>query len=151
MRPEAPLSIEHTRLEMRERLRELGLRATSPRLQVLCALHQHAGPLSHEELTERLGASALDRATLYRILSQLSEKGLLKRMDLGDKVWRYELLDHCRRISDDHAHFLCTDCGAVTCLPELELRAAKGSLPAQLQGAELHLKVTGRCADCVAQ
>lgn len=91
-----------------------------------------------------------DRATVYRILSDLSDASLLKRMDLGDHIWRYELYDACRTIDDDHAHFLCIACGDVACLPALELRAARGPLPENLRGAEIHLKVTGRCAQCVA-
>ncbi|MCB9762517.1 MAG: transcriptional repressor [Alphaproteobacteria bacterium] len=113
-------------------------------------LHDLARPMSHAELMALLEPAGWDRATIYRVLSDLTEAGLLRRMDLGDHVWRFELLDHCRTIDDDHAHFMCTDCGQVTCLPELELRAAHGGpLPPQLQGAELHLKVSGRCAGCV--
>lgn len=135
--------------ELRARLREVGLRATKTRLAVLVELHEHAGPLSHPELMRLLGAQNLDRATVYRILADLAEATLLRRMDLGDKVWRYELLDRCRTIADDHAHFLCVSCDQVTCLPELELRPVGGGvLPAELQGAEIHLKVTGRCGDC---
>lgn len=140
-----------TDTELRSRLREMGLRATRPRLAVLTALHDQASPLSHPELMERIGLDRFDRATVYRILSDLTQAELLRRMDLGDKVWRYELLDHCRTIADDHAHFLCVDCSRVTCLPELELRpVGGGALPAELLGAELHLKVTGRCAGCTA-
>jgi Fur family transcriptional regulator, ferric uptake regulator len=138
------------RHEMRHRVRSLGLRATSPRLAVLVCLHDHGGPMSHLELMDGLGEGQLDRATVYRILSDLAEAGLLRRMDLGDKVWRYELLDPCcRTIANDHAHFLCTSCSRVTCLPELELRPVSGKpLPAELRGAELHLRVTGRCSTC---
>jgi len=135
--------------ELRGRLRELGLRATRPRLAVLAELHEQAGPVSHPELMDLLGEASFDRATVYRILADLSEVELLRRMDLGDKVWRYELIDHCRTIADDHAHFLCVACNRVTCLPELELRPVGGGpLPEELRGADIHLKVTGRCGAC---
>ena len=136
---------------MRDRLREIGLRATRPRLAVLTEMHEYARPLSHLELMERLGGAAFDRATVYRILSDLTEASLLRRMDLGDKVWRYELLDRCRPIADDHAHFLCTECNQVTCLPPLALSPVGGGpLPPELAGAEIHLRVTGRCGLCAA-
>lgn len=141
----------HTREELKARLRGLGLRATSSRIAVLGRLHDAARPLSHAELMETLADQGWDPATVYRILSDLTEAGLLRRMDLGDHIWRFELLDECRSIQDDHAHFLCTDCGEVTCLPEVELRTVSGqALPAALRGAELHLKVTGRCNLCVS-
>ena len=140
------------RQAMRKRIRALGLRATSSRLSVLVCLHDHARPLSHLELMEQLGPNALERATVYRILSDLSEAGLLRRMDLGDKIWRYELSNPCcRTIPDQHAHFLCLECKQVTCLPELELRpVGGGSLPVELKGADLQLRITGRCGSCVA-
>ncbi len=136
-----------TRTEMRARLKELGLRATSPRLAVLVALKDATEPLSHEALMGRL-SEPLDRATVYRILSDLCGKGLLRRMDLGDHIWRFELADSCGWLSNNHAHFLCDDCGVVTCLPELEIQAANGALPARLVGAQLHLRLSGRCGEC---
>ena len=143
----------HARDAMRKRIHELGLRATSSRLAVLVALHDHGGPLSHLELMGQLGKDHVERATAYRILSNLADAGLLRRMDLGDKIWRYELINPCcRTIRDDHAHFLCMDCKQVTCLPELELHpVAGGHLPAELRGAELHLRITGRCSTCMGQ
>jgi Fur family transcriptional regulator, ferric uptake regulator len=142
--------LDPIRREMRQRLHDAGLRSTSARLAVLVELHERAGPLSHEALMERLGEAAFDRATIYRILSDLAEAKLLRRMDLGDKVWRFELDDGCRDIAKEHAHFLCDGCGLVACLPELELRPPKGDLPAALIGAKLQFKVNGRCASCLA-
>lgn len=141
--------LHDVRSEMRSSLKALGLRATSSRLAVLVELHEHAGPLTHEELMDRLGVGSFDKATIYRILADLTEVGLLGKMDLGDHIWRYELRDACREVADDHAHFLCEDCGEVTCLPGLELRAPTG-LPAVLRGADFRVKVTGRCGDCAA-
>ena len=136
---------------LRERLRGAGLRVTRPRLAILVKLRERAGPVSHAELMELLGPATIERATVYRILSDLTDASILRRMDLGDKVWRYELLNRGRKVADDHAHFLCVACKRVLCLPELELRpVGGGALPAELQGAEIHLKVTGRCAVCAA-
>ena len=138
--------------EMRDRLHSRGLRATRSRLAVLESLHDAAGPRSHLELMSEIGQGQLERATVYRILSDLSEAGLLRRMDLGDKVWRYELRDPCcHTIADNHAHFLCMDCKEVTCLPEMELRPARGAaLPENLLGAEFQLRITGRCRTCLS-
>jgi Fur family ferric uptake transcriptional regulator len=143
--------LEQIRGEMRQRMRDVGLRSTSVRLAVLAELHEHAGPLSHEALMDRLGETSFDRATVYRVLSDLTDAGLLRRMDLGDKIWRFELDDGCRPVADDHPHFLCEGCGLVACLPELELRPTRGGLPAALVGADLRFKVSGRCGRCVAE
>ena len=137
------------RAELRARLRDLGLRATASRLAVLGLLHEAARPQSHADLMTTLDEQGWDPATIYRILSDLTEAGILRRMDLGDHIWRFEYLDECRSIRDDHAHFLCIICSEVTCLPEVELRTVSGKpLPPSMLGAELTLKVTGRCNLC---
>ena len=71
-------------------------------------------------------------------------------MDLGDRVWRYELRGACRSDTDDHPHFLCEGCGNVSCLPALEVRAKNGAMPEALLGADFRVRVTGRCATCAA-
>jgi len=142
------MSLEAVRSEVRQQLRTGGLRATAPRIAVLVALHEFRAPMTHEQVMEVLPTGLHDRASVWRILSDLSDGGLLRRMDLGDRVWRYELRDRFRPVDDNHAHFLCEACAGVTCLPPLELRAVTGTLPPFLHSAEVRLKVTGRCAGC---
>jgi Fur family ferric uptake transcriptional regulator len=141
--------VERVRDEMRAGLRERGLRATAPRIAVLVVLHEAEGPLTHEQVMEVLPGGAFDKATVWRVLADLADCGMLRRMDLGDRVWRYELRDACRAISEEHPHFMCEACGEVRCLPPLFVRAADGSVPVVLRGAELQVRVTGRCAGCV--
>ena len=106
--------------------------------------------MTHEQIMKALPDGVYDKASVWRLLSDLAECGLLRRMDLGDRVWRYELLDACRSITDDHPHFLCEGCGEVSCLPPLEVRAKDGVLPVALHGAEFRVRVMGRCASCIA-
>lgn len=136
------------REEVRGLVRARGLRATSARIEVLVALHEAAGPLTHEQVMEQLRAGVYDKASIWRILADLAEAGVLRRMDLGDRVWRYELLDACRGVVDDHPHFLCEDCGEVSCLPPLVVRALDGQLPPALLGASFRVRVMGSCARC---
>ncbi len=140
----------HHEEELRGLLRSKGLRATSVRMAVLCALHDQQAPMTHEQVMDSLSDGAYDRATVWRILSDLAEAGLMRRMDLGDRVWRYELIDACRAVEDDHAHFLCEACGSVSCLPPLELRVQGGQLPEVLRGADVRVRVTGTCVACTS-
>ena len=137
------------RSEIKELLRSEGLRATRARIAVLVVLHEKAVPMSHQQIMDQLSDNS-DKATVWRLLADLSERGILRRMDLGDRVWRYELYDKCRSVSDDHPHLLCEDCGDVQCLPPLEVRAKDGSLPLLLVDADFKIRVTGRCGDCAA-
>lgn len=138
-----------THHELRALLKAQKLRATSVRLAVLEALHEKQAPMTHQQVMTALGEDGFDKASIWRILSELSEKGLLRRMDLGDRIWRYELIDACRPIDAHHAHFLCGDCGEVTCLPPLELRTPSGELPVSLQRADFTIRIEGICGNCL--
>ena len=134
--------------EIRLLLKTHKLRATSSRIAVMMAMHEHKAPMTHEEVMQALSKSAtFDKASIWRVLANLSDSGLLIRMDLGDRVWRYELIDACRAIADNHAHFLCEGCGWVSCLPPVSL-GINGPLPKSLEGVDLKIRVTGECNTC---
>lgn len=126
------------------------MRATAARIAVLVILHEQQGPMTHEQIMEVLPEGVHDKASIWRILADLADCGVLRRMDLGDRTWRYELLDACRALTDDHPHFLCEACGEVSCLPPLEVRARDGALPDALRGADFRVRVMGRCVGCAA-
>lgn len=140
---------EQVNAELRALIKDNGMRVTSQRLAVLVALHEHAVPMTHEEVMSALGKDGYDKASVWRVLSDFAGIGLVRRMDLGDRVWRYELYDACRPVSDDHPHFLCEVCSEVTCLPPLEVRGRDGGFPAALVNANFHIRISGTCARCV--
>ncbi len=140
--------------DLRETLRAVGLRATGPRLAVLECLRSAARPLTHSEVMDLIGdAAGLDRATVYRNLADLVKAGLLHRHDLGDHVWRFELgEDPCATSVHDemgHPHFMCVECGDVTCLPGVLLSLpAKGGAPASVRAQAVAVQLRGVCDDC---
>jgi len=142
--------LEKVQAEVRALLKAQGMRATAQRLAVLVVLHEKKTPMTHEDVMGVLSAGMYDKASIWRVLSDLAGVGIVRRMDLGDRVWRYELQDACRTVSDDHPHFLCESCGEVTCLPSLEVRTKGGGMPQALLDAEFHIRISGSCADCIA-
>lgn len=134
-----------TRDELQQLLADRGIRVTSQRMALLQQLSKARRALSHPELTEQMASSTLDRATIYRNLVSLSEMGLLVRTQLGDGVWRYELPRTDAREHGKHPHFVCTDCGDVTCLSEGSV-AIRGDA-AKNRVAEVQLR--GLCTGCV--
>jgi Fur family transcriptional regulator, ferric uptake regulator len=147
-------SVETVRLK--ELLRQAGLKATEARLLVLAQLVLAEQPMSHPELTLKLQELSLakpkpldkhlDRATIYRNLMDLVEKGLVERVHYGDRVWRFRFhahptsassvlpehgfapVDVAHRVSppqtvhthemqQQHPHFVCQTCHSVVCLP----------------------------------
>jgi Fur family ferric uptake transcriptional regulator len=136
--------------ELRDKLRSLGLRATSPRLAVLKQLLTARAPLTHGEVAEQLAADGLDRATVYRNLIDLAEVGLVRRADIGDHVWRFEVVDQsAEHPASEHPHFICSGCGAVECLPEssVSVRPARGT-PRALRKKGIAVQVRGLCDAC---
>ena len=136
--------------DLRDRLRAAGLRATAARVTVLRALTGRATASSHPELTAALADDGWDRATLYRNLVDLTEAGLLRRVDLGDHVWRYELAvgPASAHGEAEHPHFLCTECGDVSCLPELVLPVPDGKVPGAVRRGKVTIQLRGRCDRC---
>jgi Fur family ferric uptake transcriptional regulator len=131
-------------------LREAGLRITEARLTVLQFIQESSGPVTHAETAEQLANKGLDRVTVYRKLLELSRVGLLTRTELGDHVWRFESRQRAIEHSDGHPHFLCTECGRVTCLPRESVNLSlmpgvKNTVVAEL--SEILLK--GRCNKCL--
>lgn len=125
--------------QLREQIRATGLRATSPRIAVLQSLGRELAP------------KGWDRATIYRNLIDLTNAGLVRRTDMGDHLWRFELRegtgDHA---TDEHPHFMCDTCGDVLCLPDesIEIKAARGA-PRALRRKGLQIQIKGRCDRCV--
>ncbi len=137
-----------TPAEFKAQIREKGLRSTGPRLAVLRHLEAASKPVSHGELSEALAAEGLDRTTVYRNLTDLTEVGLVQRTDLGDHVWRFELKKDGHD-SFQHPHFTCTDCGTVECLPEtvLAVKPVRGA-PRALARHKVEVQLRGQCDDC---
>lgn len=133
--------------QLRQLLVDRGFRVTGQRLKVLRELVKIRSPISHPELTERLAGTSLDRVTIYRNLVSLTEAGVLVRTQLGDGVWRFELPQTEAKEHGGHPHFVCTDCGDISCLAanSVSLRGAA----ARNEVAEVQLR--GRCVSCVGR
>ena len=111
-------------------IRDAGLRATLARIATLQLLRAASSPMTHAVVAEHLASSGVDKATIFRNLSDMTEAGLLRRTELGDHVWRFEAIDAQSPHDASHPHFLCTDCGAVSCLDDVQIL------------------LRGRCNDC---
>jgi Fur family ferric uptake transcriptional regulator len=130
-------------------LRTAQLRATASRLAVLRYLQQGGAPISHAEVVEGLASTGFDRATLYRNLTDLTKVGLVRRTDLGDHVWRFEMATVADAHAQAHPHFVCTACGDVTCLPDAGINIRSGAVaPRALRSAHVDVQLRGICDSC---
>ena len=130
--------------ELAVRLRQLGLRVTPQRAQVLQAVRAlgHATP---EQICESV--SGVDVTTVYRTLELLEQIGLVRHAHLGHGAPSY------RPAEDEHIHVVCHDCGRVVDAEPALVDDLASRLRAD-SGFELdraHFTVFGRCRTCAAE
>jgi Fur family ferric uptake transcriptional regulator len=103
-------------------LKSMGLKATLPRLKILEIFqerrHRH---MSAEDVYRELLAEQQDigLATVYRVLTQFEQAGILKRSNFESGKSVYELDE-----GQHHDHLVCLQCGRVEEFfdPEIERR-----------------------------
>ena len=129
-------------------IREVGLRATPARIAILQMLLNSNSPQPHSVVAERLAPLGVDSATVFRNLNSMTQVGLLRRAELGDHVWRFEAVRDNQHGQDSaHPHFLCVDCGEVTCLDDVQLTASSQRVT-QRVGEVTEILVRGHCNQC---
>lgn len=129
-----------------DRLRERGLRATTPRVEVLAALEDLGGHRSADEVLDRLdaGGRRSPRSSVYNILGSLVGAGLALTADAGPGAVLYEAGQRA------HHHFLCRRCKRVIDVP-----CVVGSTPCLAAGEDIgtveHAQVIfrGVCSACL--
>ncbi|MDE2369786.1 MAG: ferric iron uptake transcriptional regulator [Burkholderiales bacterium] len=133
-----------------EELKSSGLKATLPRLKVL-EIFQHSEQrhMSAEDVYKALlGESAdIGLATVYRVLMQFEQAGLLTRSNFESGKAVFELNE-----GQHHDHLVCLDCGRVEEFydPEIEKRQRAIAVERGFELQEHTLALYARCtrADC---
>ena len=116
---------------------------------MLGSLREAARPLSHQELLGSLGERAFDRVTVYRSLEALEAAGLLHRIHGPDGVWRFRAnAEGTGACAGNHAHFLCSSCGKMSCLTGQPLPWVEPPKGAVITGKQF--VAHGRCPACAA-
>jgi Fur family transcriptional regulator, ferric uptake regulator len=105
-----------------QNLKSIGLKATYPRLRILDLFqHTETRHLTAEDVYRLLISDGMDigLATVYRVLTQFEQAGLLERhyFEAGKAVFELNEGGH-------HDHLVCLQCGAVEEFfdPEIEKR-----------------------------
>ena len=133
--------------EARAMLRSLKLRSTAARIAVLQIMTNSTVPLSHAEVTEKLETVGFDPSTIFRSLTELAEAGILHRVDLGDGARRFEFILEGEDVDGAHPHFLCLDCGKITCLQDFTFSLRSNKRSAQ-PGNVTEVLLKGHCTEC---
>jgi Fur family ferric uptake transcriptional regulator len=130
-------------------LEEAGYRRGGARRVVVDLLGRQNCCMSAQEIFDRLRRARrpVGIASVYRTLETLADLRLVKRIDTGDGIARYE---PARPDGDHHHHLVCRDCGKVEAFSDARLERAIDKVAGGLGYAvEAHeVVLTGACADC---
>jgi len=136
---------EHARVV----LGQAGHRRGGARNAIIDLLASQPCALSAIEIEDHLrqGDRAVARASIYRILDLLQERGLVARLDMGEATARYELIDPA---GSHHHHLLCDSCGRLVPFDDADLERAIDRVSRRtglrMSGHEVVLR--GECLDC---
>ncbi len=132
-------------------LREHGVRLTAPRKTILDAAVRMRGHFTADELLERMHAQGIpaSKATLYRTLTLLVEKGLLEPREFERGSLRYEVASG----AEHHDHMICTDCGTVHEFVDDEIERLQAEACDRFGFRMLghSHRIFGLCSRCVAR
>ncbi|WP_040719445.1 ferric iron uptake transcriptional regulator [Oxalobacter paraformigenes] len=129
-------------------LKATGLKATLPRLKILNIFQKNAERhLSAEDVYRLLLSDNLEigLATVYRVLTQFEQAGILSRnyFETGKAVFELNEGTH-------HDHIVCVDCGRVEEFHDDEIEKRQHDIAAE-KGFDIvdhTLAIYGRCIKC---
>jgi Fur family ferric uptake transcriptional regulator len=131
-----------------DELKSTGLKATLPRLKILeifqkgAQRHMTAEDVFRVLLDER---SDIGLATVYRVLTQFEQAGILIRSNFESAKAVYELNE-----GQHHDHFICTVCGKVEEFYDAEIEKRQVQI-AKAKGWVIHdhaMSLYGQCTTC---
>jgi Fur family ferric uptake transcriptional regulator len=134
-----------------DELKSTGLKATLPRLKILeifqkgAQRHMTAEDVFRVLLQEH---SDIGLATVYRVLTQFEQAGILSRSNFESGKAVYELNE-----GKHHDHFICTACGKVEEFFDADIEKRQQSV-AKSKGwiiQDHSMALYGLCAQCAAQ
>ena len=129
-------------------LREAGLRSTLPRLKILSILESsETRHLSAEDVYRTMMGEddSISMATVYRVLTQFEDAGLVIRHNFEGERAVFELND-----ADHHDHMVCVECGSVTEFIDCGIEKLQNKV-ASKHGFKIQdhsLTLFGLCANC---
>ena len=130
-------------------LKQAGLKTTLPRLRVLSILeNSKVRHLSAEDVYKELleDEGSIGLATVYRVLTQFEDAGLVIRHNFEGERSVFELNDE-----DHHDHMVCVKCGSVTEFLDKRIEAQQEKV-AEDHGFNIQdhsLTLYGLCKRCV--
>ena len=131
-----------------EKLKNTGLKVTPSRLTIFTLLENHQDThLTAYDIQQLLhnDNSDISLATIYRVLGQFEEAGLIERHEFDDDKAVYELSDGAH-----HDHMICNSCSKVFDLTANDIKTVYQDI-AEQHGFDVvshRLTLYGTCSNC---
>lgn len=132
-------------------LKKGGLKLTPQRLTILdVVIGQEGEHLTIDEIYSKVKAvkPEIGVATVYRTILLFDELGILRKLDLNDGVYRYELSHE--EEPHGHHHLVCSACGKVEEVRDDLLDSVEKIIESEYKFRikDHSLKFYGLCSDC---
>jgi Fur family ferric uptake transcriptional regulator len=132
-----------------ELLADAGYRRGGARREVLGLMSEQSCALSALEIEDALVSQRrrVSRASIYRILEELEQIGMVQRLDIGRGMMRYEAVRHG---GGHHHHLVCDHCGRLQPFSDEGLERAIERLSDRVPMAvsEHEVVLRGACDSC---
>ena len=107
--------------------------------QTLCEMHNHpTAAMVYEKVHE--AHPTISRSTVYRVLGQMAEEGMILHLGLAGSDARFDDSIH------QHGHVRCRLCGAVADIPAVEIAAPTDTAGFVLE--DYAVEYRGVCSNC---
>lgn len=132
--------------DCKKELKGVSLKITPARIAVLNFLETTKEPVDVGNILDFLREKDLnsDPATIFRMMNQFFEKGIIQRVQFGEGKYRYEKSDN------DHHHLICTTCGKVEDIGDKNMKDFENEIKTKKGFLVKHhsLEFFGLCKNC---
>ena len=133
--------------DCKEELREIDLKVTPARLEILRFLERSNSPMDVVTIKSYLDKKKIktDLVTVFRIINTFTEKGITKQISFNEGKFRYELAS-----KKDHHHLICKNCGSVEDISDCNIENLEKDIQIKKEfKVESHsLEFFGQCRSC---
>ncbi len=146
--PQLPKNDKYKGVPHKKIIRDLGLKVTQQRVQILEVVRSGPSHFTAQEVFEIVSETNPDIgfATVYRFLKKLSEQTFVTEVRMGGMPARYEWA-----AKDHHDHLTCTKCGSIVEFENQKIEELQEYV-AQRHGFQLThhvLELYGVCGECL--
>ena len=132
--------------DLKEILHKADLKITRSRLEVLKILYHTHKPITHTYIMEHLPEKdTWDRVTVYRTLSEFTEKKIIKSLPSNERITYFEIKNEAK---PEHSHLVCDSCGKMECFNEDSYKFQFKKNVQDFRVRSLEIIIRGLCKNC---